>query len=119
MKDAYVIAEEPAMSRREMPEPILPLDAAFVSALYNGLTDAILAVQFGTRRIVHWNRGAEAMFGYAAEEVLGKTTEIIYPDQHSFERISDLATPTIRTEGSWQTEWEYRRRDGSCFPADV
>lgn len=119
MKDPYLIAEEPAMSRREMPEPILPLDAAFVSALYNGLTDAILAVQFGTRRIVHWNRGAEAMFGYAAEEVLGKTTEIIYPDQHSFERISDLATPTIRTEGSWQTEWEYRRRDGSCFPADV
>lgn len=119
MKDAYVIAGERAMSRPEMPEPILPLDAAFVSALYNGLTDAILAVQFGTRRIVHWNRGAEAMFGYAAEEVLGKTTEIIYPDQRSFERISDLATPTIRSEGSWQTEWEYRRRDGSCFPADV
>ena len=100
-------------------EPILSLDAAFVSALYNGLTDAILAVQFGTRRIVHWNKGAEAMFGYAGEEVLGKTTEMIYPDQHSFERISELATPTIRTQGSWQTEWEYRRRDGSCFPADV
>ena len=119
MKDAYVTAQEHEMSRPEILEPILPLDAAFISALYNGLTDAILAVQFGTRRIVHWNKGAEAMFGYAAEEVLGKTTEIIYPDQHSFERISDVATPTIRTQGSWQTEWEYRRRDGSCFPADV
>ena len=97
----------------------LPLDAAFVNALYNGLTEAILAVQFGTRRIVHWNKGAEAMFGYAAHEVLGKTTEIIYPDQHSFERISDLATPIIRDKGAWQTEWEYRRRDGSHFPADV
>jgi PAS domain S-box-containing protein len=101
------------------PGTILPLDAAFVNALYNGLTDGILAVQFGTRRIVHWNKGAEAMFGYAAQEVLGKTTEIIYPDQHSFERISELATPEIRVHGSWQAEWEYRRRDGSCFPADV
>jgi PAS domain S-box-containing protein len=119
MKDAYATVQEHEMSRPEILEPILPLDAAFVSALYNGLTDAILAVQFGTRRIVHWNKGAEAMFGYAGEEVLGQTTEIIYPDQHSFERISELATPTIRAHGSWQTEWEYRRRDGSCFPADV
>ena len=101
------------------PTATLRLDAAFVNALYNGLTDAILAVQFGTRRIVHWNRGAEAMFGYTAQEVLGKTTEIIYPDQDSFERISLLATPQIREQGAWQTEWEYRRRDGSYFPADV
>src|SRR5438034_9354724 len=80
------------------PTATLRLDAAFVNALYNGLTDAILAVQFGARRIVHWNRGAEAMFGYTAQEVLGKTTEIIYPDQDSFERISLLATPQIREQ---------------------
>jgi PAS domain S-box-containing protein len=105
--------------RQPSPATTLRLDAAFVNALYNGLTEAILAVQFGTRKIVHWNRGAEAMFGYAADEVLGKTTEVIYPGQHSFERISQLATPAIREHGAWQTEWEYRRRDGSHFPADV
>jgi PAS domain S-box-containing protein len=97
----------------------LSLDATFVNALYNGLTEAILAVQFGTRTIVHWNKGAEAMFGYTAPEVLGKTTEILYADQDSFEKISQLATPIIREQGAWQTEWEYRRRDGSRFPADV
>src|SRR5437762_1438657 len=101
------------------PTATLRLDAAFINALYNGLTEAILAVQFGTRRIVHWNKGAEAMFGYSAQEVLGKRTEILYPDQHSFERISELATPKIREHGAWQTEWRYRRRDGSTFPADV
>jgi PAS domain S-box-containing protein len=97
----------------------LLLDSAFVNALYKGLPEAILAVQFGTRRIVHWNRGAKAMFGYTAQEVLGKTTEILYPDQYSFETISQLATAKIREQGAWQTEWEYRRRDGSRFPADV
>ena len=101
------------------PETTLALNAAFVNALYNGLTEAILAVQFGTRRIVHWNKGAEAMFGYSAQEVLGKKTEILYPDQHSFERISEFATPEIREHGAWRTEWRYRRRDGSTFPADV
>jgi PAS domain S-box-containing protein len=105
--------------RESLPETVIRLDAAFVSALYNGLPEAILAVQFGSRKIVHWNKGAEAMFGYSAEEVLGKTTEILYPGVHSFERISQLATPAIRERGAWQTEWEYRRRDGSQFPADV
>ena len=97
----------------------LLLDSGFVQALYNGLTEGILAVQFSTRTIVHWNKGAEAMFGYAAQEVLGKTTEIIYPDQYSFEEISRLAMPSIREKGAWHTEWEYKRRDGSRFPADV
>ena len=87
--------------------------------MYNGLTEAIIAIQFGSRKILHWNKGAEAMFGYAAREALGKTTEIIYPDQQSFERISQIATPKIHQQGSWQAEWEYRRRDGSRFPADV
>jgi PAS domain S-box-containing protein len=117
--DSLVTTREHSIKMSKMLETALRLDAAFVNALYNGLTDAILAVQFGTRRIVHWNKGAEVMFGYPAQEVLGKTTGIIYPDQDSFERISELATPNIRAHGSWQAEWEYRRRDGSCFPADV
>lgn len=111
-------AEEPVNTRQDVSNTLI-LDAGFVNALYNGLTEAILAVQFGTRTIVHWNKGAEAMFGYSAEEVLGKTTEIIYPDPYSFEKISQLAKPVIRRRGAWQAEWEYKRRDGSCFPADV
>jgi PAS domain S-box-containing protein len=103
---------------KAVPTP-LRLDAAFVTALYNGLTEAILGVEFGTRKIVHWNKGAEAMFGYPAHEVLGQTTEIIYPDQHSFDQISELAAPKIRESGAWKSEWEYRRRDGSRFFADV
>jgi PAS domain S-box-containing protein len=108
-------------SRRKQPPPAtaLPLDSAFVNALYNGLTEAIVAVQFGTRKILHWNKGAEAMFGYTAAEAQGQTTEMLYPHQHSFERIAELATPTIRQHGSWQSEWEYRRRDGSRFPAEA
>jgi PAS domain S-box-containing protein len=112
-------AEEYTSQQEAASPSTLLLDAAFVNALYNGLTEAILGVQFGTRTIVHWNKGAEAMFGYTAQEVLGKTTEIIYPDQYSFERISRLATPKIRETGAWQTEWEYRRRNGSRFPAEV
>src|SRR2546427_10585792 len=65
-------------ARASFPTATLRLDAAFVNALYNGLTDAILAVQFGTRRIVHWNREAECMFEYTVQEERAKTVEIHY-----------------------------------------
>ena len=114
-----ITAEEHTTKQKATSASTLLLNAAFVNALYNGLKEAILAVQFGTRTLVHWNKGAEAMFGYTAQEVLGETIEIIYPDPHSFEEFSQLATPSIRQTGAWQAEWKYRRRDGSCFPAEV
>jgi PAS domain S-box-containing protein len=33
-------------------------------------------------RIIHWNRAAEAMFGWRAEEVLGQPMHMIIPDRH-------------------------------------
>ncbi len=48
-------------------------DDAIVSKDFNGL-------------IISWNRGAERLFGYAAEEVIGKPiTILIPPDRHSEE----------------------------------
>jgi PAS domain S-box-containing protein len=105
------------MSREEIYSP--GLDKDFLNALYNGLSEAVLAVGLNTRRIVYWGKGAEVMFGYSAPEVLGRTTEFLYPDYVSFQRIYHIGTPVIREQGCWHTEWEYQRRDGSCFPAEV
>ncbi|WP_416908548.1 MAG: PAS domain S-box protein [Polymorphobacter sp.] len=33
-------------------------------------------------RIIHWNRAAETMFGWRADEVLGKPMHMIIPDRH-------------------------------------
>jgi len=41
------------------------------------------AVIFADREgvILFWNAGAEAMFGYKAQEALGKTLDLIVPDR--------------------------------------
>ena len=43
-----------------------------------------LAIIFGDREgIVRlWNKGAETMFGWTADEVLGKSMEVIIPEKH-------------------------------------
>ena len=36
-------------------------------------------------RIGSWNSGAEAMYGYAAEEVLGKSSDVLIPPDATLE----------------------------------
>lgn len=96
-----------------------PLDKGFLNALFNALTEAVLATNLDTRMIAYWNRGAESMFGYSAQEVLGRTTEFLYPDVASSRRIHEIAAPVIREQGYWRTEWEFRHRNGSLFPAEA
>jgi len=51
--------------------------------------EALLAVSVDGRILV-WNRGAEAMFGYAAEQALGQTlAELIMPPEHAPEHRHD------------------------------
>ncbi len=53
---------------------------AMYRAIVEGSSDGIIV---GDRegKIVFWNGGAEAIFGYAASEVLGKTMDSIIPEK--------------------------------------
>jgi PAS domain S-box-containing protein len=49
----------------------------FMHALVNALDDAVLTTRNGT--IISWNEGAEALFGYRANEVLGRPFTDVLP----------------------------------------
>ena len=91
----------------------------FLNALYNGIAEAVFAVRFDTRQIVYWNKGAELLFGYSSDDVLKRTTNILYPDHSSFQRIQATSTAAIEKDGYWRGEVEFKRRDSSLFPAEV
>ena len=46
--------------------------------------DTQVAIVFADRDgiVRFWNSGAEAMFGYRAEEILGQTLDLIVPERH-------------------------------------
>lgn len=80
--------------------------------------DASVAIVYADREgiIRLWNAGAEAMFGYAADEAIGQSMEMIIPEKHrarhneGYRRVMEtgitkygrepLAVPALRKDGS-------------------
>jgi PAS domain S-box-containing protein len=96
-----------------------PLDEKFVVALCNGLVEAVFVIEIDSRRIVYWNKGADALFKYRADEMLRETADKLFADPSSSDRYYGTAIPETETKGFWRGEWEYRRSDGSRFIAEA
>jgi PAS domain S-box-containing protein len=51
-----------------------------VGALFDQLLDAVVIATLSTGRIVMWNPAAEKLFGYTAQEAIGKPIEMLMPE---------------------------------------
>jgi two-component system sensor kinase FixL len=84
-----------------MPHPFGPhAEAKVLSALVNSSDDAIIAKGLdGT--VLTWNSGAERMYGYAAEEMIGRSISVLVPaDRRSeYETILGRVARGERLEG--------------------
>ncbi len=80
--------------------------------------------------ITTFNTAAEKILGYKKEEVIGKTTPIIFHDLNEVkERLSALGRTNIKEidaftlkaleEGSEVAEWTYIRKDGERIPVRI
>ena len=61
-------------------------------AIFNSMSDTVIFVD-QKRRIVLLNPAVESLFGYRPEELLGRTTEILYADQADYVKQGDLRLP--------------------------
>jgi diguanylate cyclase (GGDEF)-like protein/PAS domain S-box-containing protein len=84
--------------------------------------------------IVSFNAAAQRMLGYAADEVIGRQTPMLFHDadeirQHAIELNQELGEPIqpgfdvfaakARHGQSEEREWTYLRKDGSRFPVHL
>jgi PAS domain S-box-containing protein len=77
-------------------------DLAVVGITMNGTVDA-------------WNRGAERLFGYSAQEAIGHSLALITPDDHHHEMVEALEHIASGTSLPVQ-DTERRRKDGTLVP---
>ena len=81
--------------------------ASIIESSNEAITSASLDL-----RVTSWNAGAERMFGYPAEEVLGQPVTLLMPPEHQ-QRALDLLRRVVEEDRVAQFETVRRREDGS------
>lgn len=77
------------------------------AALLDIATDAILVRDLDSR-ILFWNKGAENLYGWSAETVVGKTDELLYPKSAE----SQEAQKILSEQGEWSGELHQVTKSG-------
>ncbi len=80
------------------------------AALLDITTDAIV-VQNLVNKIQFWNKGAENLYGWMAEEVLGKNANQLLYRKQSFCQLKNIQK-TLTESGSWQGELHQVTKQG-------
>ncbi len=94
---------------------------SFVLGVMEASADAVLLVD-PAGRIVLANGCAQTLFGYAADELVGRPVEDLVPQtvraQHAGERSEYMQAPAVRHMGV-RRELAAQRRDGALLPIEV
>jgi PAS domain S-box-containing protein len=81
------------------------------------LSVAVCAIDLeGT--VAYWNRAAARIYGWPAEEALGRNLVELVPAPQSRERAAEILAGLASGE-PWQGEFPVRARDGSLFDVFV
>jgi PAS domain S-box-containing protein len=113
--------EQEVVERRRMEQAARVSGARFAGILEIS-ADAIISAD-PDQRIVLFNQGAERLFGYRAEEVLGKPLEVLLPEdaraphRHHVAQFASGDTATMRMCDRRSVVG--RRKDGTVFPVEA
>ncbi|CDM65019.1 PAS domain S-box protein [Pyrinomonas methylaliphatogenes] len=109
-RSKLVLANDVTEKRRA--EEALRRQALVFDTIYDGVIVTDLQ-----GRITDWNPAAERIFGYAKAEVLGQDSSLLYSAEIS-EQIDAEIRETVLTEGRWEGEIAFKRKDGTTGTAD-
>jgi PAS domain S-box-containing protein len=109
---ARAAAERSAADLLESREAI-----SFQAHLLDTVEQAVIATDLNGI-ITYWNHFAETLYGWSAEEIIGRNIIEITPAKPSLDRASEIMS-RLRNGESWSGELLVQRRDGTTFPAMV
>ncbi|HYY25152.1 MAG TPA: ATP-binding protein [Candidatus Udaeobacter sp.] len=90
---------------------------AYIENLVENAGDAIVSTDI-QGRILTWNRGADVIFGYSKEEMIGQSLAILIPEHHSKE-LKEIQDKVRLTGVIRNLEVRRIRRDGKVIEASL
>jgi PAS domain S-box-containing protein len=117
----YAIVHAEAMEELQRRQDRIAASELRFRSVVQSAADAIILAD-DAARIVFWNKGAEAIFGYSEDEVTGAPLEMLMPERYrasqrvDFERLR--STGRSQNVGS-AVELMGMRKDGSVFPIEL
>ncbi|MGE5843847.1 MAG: PAS domain-containing protein [Syntrophaceae bacterium] len=90
-------------------------------ALHNALLDALPIAVIGmqARRIVLANHAVEDVFGWKPEELIGRSTRVLYRSDEDYEQIGKSVYRTLKRQRTFKTEFPCRRKGGKNIVCSV
>jgi PAS domain S-box-containing protein len=89
----------------------------FQAHLLDTVEQAVIATDL-EGRITYWNHYAERLYGWPAEEAVGRNVLDVTPSNTSAEQAAEIMS-RLAAGQAWSGEFGVQRRDGSSFPAMV
>lgn len=89
---------------------------AHLAAIVTSSADAIKSISL-EGDVISWNEGAERLFGYKANEIVGKSLGILIPDSRRQE-LQEKISAVARGE-NYRRETVRRRKDGSLIDVHI
>ena len=108
----YAIILGPVIDRLQKVSLLRSQEQTFRLIVENALDYAIF-VSDAEDRIVEWPPGAEAVFGWTADEVRGKPADILFTPEDQETHQSEKEVQTARQEGVAPNVRWHQRKDGS------
>ncbi|TFG48053.1 MAG: PAS domain S-box protein, partial [Candidatus Brocadiia bacterium] len=88
----------------------------FHAQLLDNVRESIIATDLAGQ-ILYWGKGAETLYRYPSEEMVGKIIYVI--DESLDEDEEQKRLHDILSKGVWKGQCRQKRRDGSVFWADI
>ena len=104
--------------KREAEQQLFKSEQRF-RLLVQGVRDYAIYMLDTDGRVTNWNAGAEAIKGYAADEIIGQHFSRFYSEEDRKKGVPTHALATALREGKYEAEARRVRKDGSTFWAHV
>src|SRR5680860_435253 len=89
----------------------------FQAALLDSVGQAVIATDVGGI-VIYWNSAAERLYGWTAQEAVGRPIFELTPASQSVEEATRIFAE-LAAGRTWEGEFEVCSRDGTVFPAHV